>query len=172
VAINEVPETGRHVHLDAPNAARQEIADLAGLRALDSLRADFDVSHRGDGLRVRGRVYAQAGQTCVVTLDPLTNVIDEEVDVTFSPSVTRAEAELEMVDPDLAGPEPVEPMAGGMVDLAALAVEFVLLGVDPYPRKADVQFEPVVAGNPEVEPLPHPFAGLAALKRHGGAGDR
>jgi uncharacterized metal-binding protein YceD (DUF177 family) len=172
VAITEVPEGGRHFQLDAPNTARQEIADFAGLRTLDSLKAEFDVSHSGDGLRVRGRVYAQAGQTCVVTLEPLVNVVDEKVDVIFSPSVTKAEAELDLVDPDPVGPEPVEPMAGGTVDLAAVAVEFILLGLDPYPRKADAQFEPMVAGNPEVEPLPHPFAGLAALKRQGGAGDR
>jgi uncharacterized metal-binding protein YceD (DUF177 family) len=169
-AIAEVPEAGRHFRFDAPDEARREIADLADLLSLDSLQADFEVTHRGDGLRVRGRVRARVGQACVVTLERLDNVVDEAVDLSFSPSVMKTEAELDMVEPDLTGPDPVEPMSGGSIDLAALAVEFMLLGLDPYPRKAGARFEPVVIGNAEEEAPPHPFAGLAALKSRSGSG--
>jgi len=171
VAIAEVSEAGRHVHLDAPEPARHEIAALAGLRTLDSLTADFDVTHRGDGLRVRGVVRARVGQTCVVTLDPLDNTVEEAVDVSFSPSVSKSEADLAL-DLDPAAPEPVEPMRGGTLDLAAVAVEFVLLGLDPYPRKPGVAFEPVAVGDDTEEAPPHPFAGLAALQRNKSSSNR
>ena len=42
-----------------------------------------------------------------------------------------------------------------------LATDALLLAVDPYPRKPDVVFEPLVA--PE-DPEDHPFAALKALK--------
>ncbi len=47
----------------------------------------------------------------------------------------------------------------GRIDFGALTAEFLALGLDPYPRKPGVAFEPVSAGE---EPLP--FADLAALK--------
>jgi hypothetical protein len=45
------------------------------------------------------------------------------------------------------------------VDLGALATEFLLLGLDPYPRKPGAVFEPPRDNRPE----PGPFAGLAGL---------
>jgi hypothetical protein len=57
--------------------------------------------------------------------------------------------------------EPPEPLIGGIVNLGALATEFLVLGIDPYPRKADVEFAPVTVG----EEGPKPFAALGALKK-------
>ena len=49
---------------------------------------------------------------------------------------------------------------GGVVDLGALATEFLILGLDPYPRKPGAVFEPPQ----DVKPDPGPFAALAGLK--------
>jgi hypothetical protein len=48
-----------------------------------------------------------------------------------------------------------------VVDLGAIASEFLILGIDPYPRKPGVVFEP----NLEREAGASPFAALAALKK-------
>ena len=48
-----------------------------------------------------------------------------------------------------------------MVDLGAVATEFLLLGIDPYPRKPGAVFDAPPAGDPSS----HPFAALAALKK-------
>ncbi len=65
------------------------------------------------------------------------------------------------------GDDQPEPLIGGMLDLGAIATEFLILGIDPYPRKAGVEFAP-----PKVEDdAPHPFAALAALKKRPG-GDK
>jgi hypothetical protein len=53
-------------------------------------------------------------------------------------------------------------MVQGAVDLGALATEFLLLGIDPYPRKPGVAFAPP-ADTPG--PSGHPFEALAALKK-------
>jgi hypothetical protein len=57
--------------------------------------------------------------------------------------------------------EEIETLVDGTVDLGALATEFLILGIDPYPRKAGAVFEPPA--------LPEPgggaFAALAALQK-------
>jgi len=52
------------------------------------------------------------------------------------------------------------------VDLGALAIEFLVLGIDPYPRKAGAQFEAPAEAN---DPTDHPFAVLGVLKKDSGS---
>ena len=54
-----------------------------------------------------------------------------------------------------------EPLIGGVVDLGALATEFLILGLDPYPRKPGAVFEPPQ----DREPQGGPFAALAKLTK-------
>ena len=54
----------------------------------------------------------------------------------------------------------IEELVDGAIDLGAIAIEFLILGIDPYPRKADAVFEAPAAGD---DPAAHPFAALAAL---------
>ena len=46
-----------------------------------------------------------------------------------------------------------DPLVGGRIDFGALTAEFLALGLDPYPRKPGIAFEPVVAGE-ERDPWP------------------
>lgn len=161
VLVVEIPEQGLHRELEAGAAERAAIASLAGLRDLPQLAASFDLTPAGGGrIRVHGRISAQAEQTCVVTLEPLTSEIDADVDVMFSPDAAQAAGRPEE-DDDAPVDDPPEPIVGGQIDLGALAAEFLILALDPYPRKPGAVFEPVVQ---PVDPADHPFAALAALK--------
>lgn len=165
VAVDGIPDSGLHVVLEAPEAVRAALAPVAGLRNLPELKAVLDLTRRGRAVHVGGTVEARVGQTCVVTLEPIENRIREDVDVTFSPDVpvTASEAEGEghsighLADED----EPPEPLVGGTVDLGAVAAEFLILGIDPYPRKDGAEF---AAPSAESDGA-HPFAALAALKK-------
>jgi uncharacterized metal-binding protein YceD (DUF177 family) len=161
VRVDDVSETGRHVTLVADAATRSAIADHAGLRSLDRLEATFDITRRGrEGLRVTGEVSADVGQVCVVTLDPVDNRVRERVDLDFLPESATEHARTLADTVDDGGAEPPEFLKDGSVDLGALAIEFLMLGLDPYPRKPDVEF---VA--PQVENVDSgPFAALAKLK--------
>jgi hypothetical protein len=169
IAVDEVPETGRRIELAPDPATRDAIARALGLAALPRLQAAFDLTrHAGDGLRVVGRVSATVGQTCVVTLEPIENEIDEAIDLLFLP-----QPELPPGAPE--GPlsvqaeEPPEALRDGRVDLGAVAIEFLILGIDPYPRKPGALFDaPPAAGDPAA----HPFAALATLKKRQGGKDR
>ena len=86
VAIEDVAETGRHFDLVADNDVRAAVARVVGLRDLPKLEANFDVTRHGaDGLHVSGRMSATVGQNCVVTLEPLTNEVEEDIDLVFAP---------------------------------------------------------------------------------------
>jgi uncharacterized metal-binding protein YceD (DUF177 family) len=164
----EVPDTGRSLELAPDEAQRKAIAAAAGLLELPRLEATFDLTRHGaDGLRVAGRVSATAIQRCVVTLEPLENEIDEDIELLFQPP--QAEAPIAAPTGDtghqgLEAGEPPEVLHGGLVDLGAVATEFLLLGLDPYPRKPGAVFEAPPAG----DPASHPFAALAALKKDSG----
>jgi Large ribosomal RNA subunit accumulation protein YceD len=162
IAFTDVPETGRHFDLSADERTRSAIAELAGLRALPRLEAAFDVSRRGrDGLHVAGRVSATVGQTCVVTLDPVDNEIEEQVDLAFAPAMAAAMSDSGKAAVEMAAEERPEALVADTVDLGAIAVEFLILGIDPYPRRPGAVFE---APAPD-DRSEHPFAALAVLKR-------
>jgi uncharacterized metal-binding protein YceD (DUF177 family) len=161
VAVEDVAEAGERVELVADAETRTAVARLAGLRDLPRLQANFEVTRRGaTGLRVAGRVSATVGQACVVTLEPLANEVVEDIDLLFEPPAGAKPETEEAGQPDRDAEE-VEPLIGGSIDLGAIATEFLLLGIDPYPRKAGAVFLPPADALPDEGP----FAALAALKK-------
>ena len=54
-----------------------------------------------------------------------------------------------------------EALIDGTIDLGELATEFLILGIDPYPRKVGSVFEAPMPG----EDSARPFAALSALKK-------
>jgi Large ribosomal RNA subunit accumulation protein YceD len=165
VAVDDIPEAGLHFDLAADGDVRSVVARLASLRDLPRLEAAFDVKrHAEGGLRVAGRVSATVGQNCVVTLEPLASDIEEEVDLLFVPQQqsvqAKPEGESEHVPHEAKWNDP-EPLVDGVVDLGALATEFLILGIDPYPRKPGAVFQPPSDNKPDSGP----FAALAGLTK-------
>jgi hypothetical protein len=171
VAVAQIPDAGLHRDIEADGAARRAMADAAGLREIASARASFDLRHRRGGeVHVTGRVQARIGQTCVVTLDPIDNEIDEAVDLVFAPQLTSLpQGALDEDDGDgkSAVDDAPEPIVDGVIDLGRLATDVLFLAIDPYPRKPGAVFEPQTAG---ADPDDHPFAALGALRADSGKG--
>jgi hypothetical protein len=165
IVVAQIPDTGLHRDLEAGQAVRDRMAEVAGLREIMWASASLDVTPKGGGrFQVEGRVRARIGQTCVVSLDPIENDIDEAIDLIFAPPEQIPElADLvdDAAESDTEIPDPPEPIENGVIDLGRVATDALFLAVDPYPRKPDVVFEPpVVADDPE----DHPFAALKALQ--------
>jgi hypothetical protein len=165
ITVVQIPDTGLHRDIEADRAAREAMAEAAGLREMLSASASLDVTPESGGrVHVTGRVRARIGQTCVVTLDPIENELDEPIDLIFAPPEQipdlsdlvdeAAESETEI-------PDPPEPIINGVIDLGRLATDALFLAVDPYPRRPDAVFEPTVEA---ADPDDHPFAALKALQ--------
>ena len=164
IALSDVPDEGLHIAIEADSAVRTALARIASLRDLPQLEASFDLRHKGaGGLHVAGEVNAKIGQNCVVTLDPIEKNMSEAIDLVFFPEQAQTlgdgdgEASFGMTDS-----EAPEPLAGGIVDLGAIATEYFLLGIDPYPRKDGAVFEAAPTMDPTAD---SPFAVLGALKK-------
>jgi uncharacterized metal-binding protein YceD (DUF177 family) len=169
VVVAQIPDTGLHRDLEASQASRAAMADVAGLREILSANASFDLKLRSGGrVHVTGDVHARIGQTCVVTLDPIENEIDERVDLMFAPEeqiptlAVLVDEAAQSEDEEV--PDPPEPIVNGVIDLGRLATDVLFLAIDPYPRRPDAMFEAPLQA---VDPADHPFAALKALQSGG-----
>jgi hypothetical protein len=163
VRRDDVPENGLHLDLTADAATRAAIAALAGVEAVPRLGVTLDIAWHGKGLRVDGEVSAAVEQICVVTVEPMTTEIREPIDVVFMPAAgaaLRGVAE-EETEIDLTAADEPEELVDGVVDVGAAATEFLLLAIDPYPRKPGAVFE----APPSDDAGGQPFAALAAFKK-------
>ncbi len=163
VTVAQIPETGLHRDIEADAGARRAMAEAAGLREVLSAHASFDVTPGRDGrFHVAGVVRALIGQTCVVTLEEIENEISEPIDLIFTPPEQIPQMAALADEAEASGeetPDPPEPIVNGIIDLGRVATDALYLAIDPYPRKADAVFEPVVEA---VDPEDHPFAALKA----------
>jgi hypothetical protein len=101
-------------------------------------------------------------QSCVVTLAPVPQSIDEEIAVRFLPDDGKEEGAKE-IEVYLDGEDPPEILDGQSIDLGALAVEYFAVAVDPYPRAPGADLSAVLPSEGADEPPESPFAALAAL---------
>ena len=166
VRVDALPADGLTQTIEASPDERAALAALNRLPAIASLAATFAVRRSGrSGARVTGEVHAEITQVCVVSLESFAATVDEPVDVRFAPAEAAETArrvredDAEMVE--VGGEDPPDPMVDGRIDLGALAAEFFALGLDPYPRKPGVAFDP-----PEPQGgQDSPFAALAEPKK-------
>jgi hypothetical protein len=166
IRVEDVPETGRRVELAADESIRTTMAEAAGLNGLTRLEATFDLTRHGrSGLHVVGEISATVRQTCVVTLEPILNEVIEPVDLLFAPAGAQRSTAAGLA---VAVDDPPEPIIDGMVDLGALATEFLILGIDPYPRQPGAVLEVPRGADRDATP----FAALAALKKNDGGPER
>lgn len=164
VAVAEIPELGLHREIEASLMQRQSMAEVAGLRAIAAANATLDLTPMGGGrFHVGGHVRARVGQTCVVTLEPIENEIDEPIDLVFAPpeQIPDLADLVDEADDEVETPDPPEPIVDGIIDLGRLATDALFLAIDPYPRRKDAVFEPLVE---PADPDAHPFAALKALQ--------
>jgi hypothetical protein len=172
IAAAAVPPEGRQVHLEADEAERAALARFLDLPAIARFETDLALSRWRDGLRVEGTVDATVTRICVVSLEPFEAEVHEPVEARYGtpePGTAAPEgsgAEGEPKGSHAADLDAPEPLVDGRADLGRLAVEFLALGLDPYPRAPGVAFEPPAAEGGEGGA----FAALARLKAKGGGG--
>jgi hypothetical protein len=163
----EVPTGGLDIAARANEAQRAAIAQCLKIQGVAAFRIEASASPwRRHGLQVAGTVFATVEQRCVVTLDPVSNDIVEPFEARFEPpaKVRRATAGTEISFDALETEDPPEQMVDGAADIGAVAVEFLALAIDPYPRKPGVALEQELPPDQDHSDGPGAFEILRKLK--------
>jgi hypothetical protein len=164
VMAEKLPREGLSVTFSADEAQRAAIAAALGLPAVHAFAADLTAGIASGGrYRVTGEVKARIGQTCVLGNEDFDSDVTAQVDAVFADDDRLAAPTKKEIERSLDDEDPPEPLDGGAIDLGALAIEFLALALDPFPKKPGAAFDA-----PAQESDPGPFAALAALK----GGDR
>lgn len=152
--------------IEATAQERAALVKRFGLVSLESLKAEGSLETLDQGRRaiLRAHLTAQATQSCVVTLEPVSSPVDEtftlEFDVDADPEALSDVEIPEDIEAFLAQPDPPDPLIDGQVDVGECVAEQLALALPLYPRAPGVGFVEETA----LEPLEEsPFKGLAGL---------
>lgn len=163
VAVASLPtRKPRMFDLRPDDAARAAMARELGIEAITALKLSGQITAEGRAdFRLVARLQARAVQACIVTLEPVPAEVDETIDRLYQAVVDLPqEAEVEIPDED------VEPLPQ-QIDLTAIALEALTLGLPPYPRAPGAELGEAVFAEPGVKALRdedlRPFSALAGL---------
>jgi uncharacterized metal-binding protein YceD (DUF177 family) len=167
IGLDEIPEAGTARTISATPSEREALAAELGLQAVDSLVGELELTPHGRReIEVQGHVKAEIVQTCVVSLVPVKQSIDESFTLRFArqggaeAQAARHHAEIQ-IDPD--APEPPEALEDDRIDLGAVVTEQFVLAIDPYPRAPGAELPPEASDREGA--AESPFAALAKLKK-------
>lgn len=147
--------------LEANAAERAALARRFALPSIESLSAQIHLQriHGGTALRLTGHIVADLTQTCVVSLEPVQNRVDDEFTILFA-----ADAPADAIADDPEREETwAEPLPQGGLDIGEVVAQHLFLALDPYPRRADAAVEGRWAERPDPA-AESPFSALAKLK--------
>jgi uncharacterized metal-binding protein YceD (DUF177 family) len=154
LAVERVGRAGLDLLVEA---SRDECAALArrmNLPTVLSLSCRFHLEQDSAAtLSARGHLVARVVQTCVVSLEDFTTIVEELFVLRLVSSGTESD------NPDPEEPDEI-PYDDGIVDLGEVAAEQLALALDPYPRAPGAVLPEI-----EIDAEAGQFASLSALKR-------
>jgi uncharacterized metal-binding protein YceD (DUF177 family) len=171
VDLDRMGNHGAALEITASDNERAALAKRFGFLGLPAFSARVTVDRPPGGqIVVEGRLRGRIVQACILTLDPVTQDLDEAFRIVFKQDLAEErdpESGEALVSAHTDSPE---PLTGNLLDVGEIVAEQLSLAADPYPRKQGVKLEDVMPkprrdGRPgRHEPRRHPFAGLAALR--------
>jgi hypothetical protein len=171
VDLDRMGPGGAALEIVASDSERAALARRFGFLGLPAFSARVTVD-RGPGgqVVVEGRLRGRLIQACVLTLDPVSQDLDDTFRLVFKRDLAD-ERDPESGETVLsAQPDAPEPLSGNLLDVGEIVAEQLSLAADPYPRRPGARLEDVLpkprreGRKGPAEQRRHPFAGLAALR--------
>ena len=169
IRMENLPATGREVIVAATAEQKVVLAEQLKITSVEKLDAKLNATRFRGGIRVLGQLKATIEQPCVITFEPVTQVIDEPIDRVFLPSHDKAHAAPANAEIyiDVAGDDEPDRFDGPEVDLSDLIIETLALAIDPYPRASGANVAAIKTDDAD-EGEVSPFSRLKALKTKDG----
>lgn len=145
VNIEDIGDEPKIVKFTASERQRIDLARRLGVVSVEEANATVTLQHAGGGMiHAMGSLQASLTQSCVVTLAPVPDIIQEEFEgwfgdkasaVSFARAKSEREAKKAHVEAELLeeSVDP-EPIIGGKIDIGELATQYLSLSINPYPR--------------------------------------
>lgn len=165
--------------ITANETERKAVAKRLGIVAIERLETDLTLTRNKGNMVIHivGNLRATVTQRCIVTLEPVTEVIEEEYEGWFADSnqaVSFAKAKRErmtlqeqMEQPLLEEQEDPEPIIDGKIDLGEFTTQYLSLALNPYPRAEGAEHVNKYVKNKGAEDediYDNPFAALKEWK--------
>jgi len=166
VRLEKLPVAGRHLKIQLDNEQLQKLAAVVKVSSIENFSARLHVFNQKPGIGVSGNMLATVIQPCVITLAPVSQTIDLELQRSFVQKIktteevssTRPETYIDIESDDL--PDEYE---GFELDLTPFLLEVLALDINLYPRAPGAAMNAGQAGDDPAELSP--FSALNDLKK-------
>lgn len=156
VELRELSTKPKKIEWHATKDECIALAKRLNIISVDDLNAEV-IIQKNDIIEVSGTFTAHVKQACVVSGEP----VDETVEDSFKEFFCQHSRHENPIDIDMDSPD-IEVVEDGRIDVGELVVEYLILGLNPFPRKADIPL--VKAG--DLDEKENPFAVLKKLKKN------
>jgi len=158
---SDLEDVEKQFELSAESDERAALSKRFGLKAIDAFNSILKIKplRKKNAIRLRGKLYASVVQSCIVSLVPIKNTVEEEFEIIFREGNQIDRTGSEDIDE-------LEPYFDDTIDIGEIASGELALAIDQYPRApgiSDDAVEPYLGIQDDLETKP--FGGLAALKR-------
>ena len=165
ISIFDIEADGFEVKFSANSKECDALAKRFSIKHIQSLSAKLIFSNpdRESLPNLEAKYVAEITQICVVTLEPITSIIESKFCCTFKENdASDIEEELEFNINDVDPPELIDD---GFFDAGELVSEHLLLEIDPFPRVVGAEFcQTKMYSAPKAKNKFNPFETLKKLQ--------
>ena len=147
-------------HINANASVRKSLSKRFGLIAVNNFKLSLNLQPLASTgiIILKGHMKVSVVQSCVITLDQVTNHLDELFEIKFREYGTCDAGNVEFE-------EEFESFTNDRIDIGEVSVQEFGLRLDPYPRSVSASYKGVeFYMRPNTEYVGHPFSALVDLK--------
>ena len=140
ISIFDIEDEGFEMKISANSIECDALAKRFSVNQIQRLSAKliFSKPDRESLAKLEAKYVAKITQICVVTLEPMTSIIESKFFCTFKENdASNIEKELEFNINDVDPPELID---NGFFDAGELVSEHLLLEINPFPRVVGAEF--------------------------------
>ncbi len=167
VRLEKLPVDGARLKISPTPEQLQKLAKILKVNSVEAFAAKLHVFKQKPGIGVSGHLQAKIIQPCIITLAPVSQKIDLQLQTSFVPKAKKrpepASQESEIYV-DLQASSIVDEYEGNELDLEPFILESLGLEIDLYPRAKGAVMSDKLAGDDPSDLSP--FSALKGLKKN------